>query len=32
MWNKRNGHAARSGCAGFFDISPRMVILGKNEV
>ena len=30
--NKRNDHAARSGCADFFNISPKRAVLGKNEV
>jgi hypothetical protein len=32
MWTKRNDHAARSGCADFFNISPKMAVLGKIEV
>jgi len=32
MWTKRNDHAARSGGAEFFNISPKKAVLGKNEV
>jgi hypothetical protein len=32
MWTKRNGHAARNGCAHFFNISPKRVVLGKIKV
>ena len=29
MWTKRNDHTARSGCADFFNISPKRAVLGK---
>jgi hypothetical protein len=32
MWTKRDDHAARSGCADFFNISPKRVVLGNIKV
>jgi hypothetical protein len=32
MGTKRNDHAARSGCADFFNISPKRAVLEKIEV
>jgi hypothetical protein len=32
MWTKRIDHATRSGCADFYNISPKRAILGKIKV
>jgi hypothetical protein len=32
MWIKTNDHAARSGCADFFNVSPKKAFMGKIKV